>query len=342
MPTARRIRQVRWARFRVFAVSGVAILIFLTLAYLMTSGTLFQPESVIYLYLPDATGMGVGSPVSVDGIDVGEVSAVNFVAGNNPNREVRLSLEIQSGRLESMTPDSYAEIGSDTMIGDHYVDITSGTMAGHLRPGAELQYKAPAGMMKSVDIAQLQKQLRAVDAVLTDIELGRTELGRFIQGDQMYGDVLRRVVQIEGAMRTAVSASTSLGQALYSDRLYRQIQQPIETLDRQLAVPESGQGTGGALLRDNAEYESLLHTVGELRGSIDGLRRSDLMRSDAMYVSWNRGVATLIQSVDRFNATPEMETTDTYDTLSGMLREVRQSIRDFQEHPRAYLRMKLF
>ena len=339
MPSARR---VSWAKFRVAVVGAVAALIFLTLAYLMTGGSVFQEESTIYLYVPDATGLAVKSPVRVDGIDVGEVSAVEFARAGNPNRVVRLGLRIERGRLESMTPDSYAEIGSDGIIGDQFVDVTSGTAEGHLQPGGELRFKPPSDIMKTVDIPQLEKQLRAVDAVLSDIERGRSELGQFIQGDQMYGDVLRRVEQIERAVRTAVSTTTSLGDALYTDRLYRQIRDPIEKLDRQLAVLQSGQGSGGALLRDNAEYESLMSTVRGLRESIQGVRESSFMASDELYVSWNRNVAALIQTVDHFNAEPTMETTSVYESLNGMAEEWRKTLADFREHPQKYLRLKMY
>lgn len=335
-------RRVEWAKFRVSVVSTVAVLIFLTLAFLMTGGTLFHQESTIYLYVPDATGLDDGSPVTVDGIEIGSVVAVQFAPPGNPNRVVRLTLHIENGRLETITPDSHAEIGSDSLIGDKYVDITSGTAPGHLRPGGELRYRAPAELLKSVDVPQLEKQLREVDSVLSDIEAGRSALGQFIIGDQMYGDVLVRVQQIERAMRTAVTTTSSLGDALYTDRLYQRIRAPIAQLDRQLAVIQSGQGTAGALLRDNAEYESLMSTVGNLRQTISHLASSDFMRKDDMYAGWNRGVAGLIQSVDHFNATPLMETTDTYDSLNGMLRDLAKNLADFREHPQSYLRVKVF
>ena len=334
-------RRVSWAKFRVSVVSAVAVIIFLTLAFLMTGGTLFQQEATIYLYVPDATGLDMDSPVRVDGIDVGKVQALQFARGNNPDRVVRIVLQVERGRLANLTPDSYAEIGSDSIIGDKFVDVSSGTAQGHLRSGEELRFKPPTDFMKSVDITQFQKQLRAVDAVLSDIEEGRSELGKFILGDQMYRDVLKRVDQIQGALQAAVNSTTDLGDALYSEKLYQRIEAPIEALDRQLAVLQSGQGIG-ALLRDDAEYQSLLHTVGELRGSIGEIRKSAFLQSDDLYVSWNRNVASMVLAVARFDATPEMETTSVYDNLTGMMSQWRKTIAEFREHPQRYLRLSMF
>ena len=49
MPSARR---VNWARFRVSMVCLVASLILLTLFYLLTGGTLFQPKATLFMYRP--------------------------------------------------------------------------------------------------------------------------------------------------------------------------------------------------------------------------------------------------------------------------------------------------
>lgn len=334
--------RVQWAKFRVSVVSAVAVLIFLTLAFLMTGGTLFHEQSSIYLYLPDATGLGVSSPVRVDGIDVGTVESVDFTNGADPNRTIKLTLRIENERLASLTPDSYAEVGSDSMIGDKFVDVTSGTEAGHLTARQELRFKPPTDIMKSVDIPTLEAQLRAVDAILSDIEQGRSALGQFVQSDKMYRDVLNRVQQIEGAMRNAVSTTTSLGDALYTDRIYKQVRDPIVALDKQLAIMQSGHGSIGPMLRDTAEYESLMKTVKDLRTTVSGIGAGPFMRSDELYAGWSRTVAGFVQTIDRFNATPLMERTDVYESLNGMARDLASSLNDFRAHPQKYLRLKVF
>src|SRR5947207_6527469 len=60
------VEQVRWAKFRVTVTTLVALTILATLIILLTGGTLFQPQSEIYLFISDATGIVKGSPVRVD------------------------------------------------------------------------------------------------------------------------------------------------------------------------------------------------------------------------------------------------------------------------------------
>ena len=122
MPSA---RQVNWAKFRVLAVSVAALLILGTISYLLTGGSFLQPQTTLYLYLDDATGLAPGSPVRVDGIGVGKVAVVELSGSSKPDRVVRVSINVERARLTSITSDSTAQITSE-VLGDKFVDITSG------------------------------------------------------------------------------------------------------------------------------------------------------------------------------------------------------------------------
>src|SRR5665647_2585846 len=136
MPSA---QQVNWAKFRASAVILAGLLILGTLAFLLTGGTILEPKTVVYLYLPDATGVAAGSPVRVDGIGVGKVILVELSGSNEPKRVVKVTMSIGRDRLVSITDDATAETISDTIIGDKFIAVTSGTGARHLMPGGEIQ-----------------------------------------------------------------------------------------------------------------------------------------------------------------------------------------------------------
>ena len=59
--------RVKWAKFRVTAVTLVALAILVTMLYELFGGILQAPKTVVYMYLPDATGLSGESPVRVDG-----------------------------------------------------------------------------------------------------------------------------------------------------------------------------------------------------------------------------------------------------------------------------------
>ena len=339
MPSA---QQVNWAKFRASAVILAGLLILGTLAFLLTGGTFLEPKTQIYLFLPDATGVAPGSPVRVDGIGVGKVILVELSGSNEANRVVKVTMSIGRDRLASITGDSTAETATDTIIGDKFIDVTSGTGASHLMPGGELQFKGSGDLMQRVDIAQFQKQMHLIEVLLDDIEQGRSPLGEFIMGETIYNDLRKRITELQRGIHVAADTTTAVGQALYTDTLYRQITEPLRQLDESLARLQSGQGTGGALLRDTQQYEQALAQVADLRRSIESLHGAEMMTSDRAYNDWTRQVAAIVRQVDEFNAGPMLTTSAVYDNLQGMAKEFQATTKEFRENPQKFLRIKLF
>jgi phospholipid/cholesterol/gamma-HCH transport system substrate-binding protein len=323
-------------------VSVVALTILATLLYLLTGGTLLKPQTLLYLYIPDATGLAPDAPVRADGIQVGKVVAVNLTQSADPARIIQVTLKITEDALEKLPDDSYAELSAETMIGDMYVDITTKNSRNHLAPGSEIRYKPPSEFLKTNDIRQFEAALRDMDAILTDIEQGRGRVGELVQGDLMYRNFRNSVGRIEGMVRSASSTTDAVGQALYTDRLYRQMRAPILSVDASLAQIQSGQGTAGRLLRDTAQYDQFQALAASIRESVRNLAASDFFHSDQMYADWNRLVISLIQGVDAFNANPLLNRSDSYDSLNGAAKEMRDTLKDFRENPRKYMRLKVF
>jgi phospholipid/cholesterol/gamma-HCH transport system substrate-binding protein len=197
-------------------------------------------------------------------------------------------------------------------------------------------------LLKTLDLSQFEQQLKLVSALLDDIAQGRSDLGQFVMGEQMYNDLRKRFSQIESGVRAAAGATSDVGRELYTDRLYQQISQPLVELDRSLARLQSGQGSAGQLLRDSAQYEKLRSDLEDLRRSIADLRAAEFVQSDSLYADWNRRVLSLIESVDAFNRGPAMTTSQAYDNLNGLAREFQNTLRDFRQNPRKFMRIKVF
>ncbi len=338
MPSAAR---VSWARFRVFIVSLVALVILSTLIALLTGGRLLQPKAKLYLYVPDVTGLTQDSPVRVDGIGVGKVDSVELSGSNDPNRVVKITMTVERATLATMPADSYAELSTDSLIGDRFVDVTSGRASNSIAPGGELTFHV-GGMMKSLDMRQFEQQLRNVDALLTDIEQGRSRVGQFIKGEDAYNSLKKRVAEIHNEILTATNKNTAIGQALYTDKLYRAIRDPLAKLDQSLAQLQSGQGAIGQLLTDSGQYEQVHAAVLDFSKTVADFHAGDLVQSDAAYTQWNQALAGVIRQVDNFNTDPMIASAQAYESLNGFGREMANTLRDFREDPRKYLRLKLF
>jgi len=348
MPSAQR---VLWAKFRVSAVILVALAILGTISYLLTGGTVFESKTTLYLYLSDVTGVGPGSPVRVNGIGVGKVRSVNLSGSTNPDRIIKVTMGVERERLLNITSDSTAQIESETAIGDKFVAISSGSSASHIQPNGEIPLKPPSELLKSLQsngdsvdspIGQFQKQVDAIDAVIADIEQGKSLVGQFVKGDEIYRSLLKRIVDIERAVKAVADTSGAMGHELYTDQLFRQIHDPLAKLDQSLSRMQAGQGGIGQFLRDPAQYKQLRDSLGNLRSSIADFRKQPFVDSEQSYTGWNRQVALLIRNVDEFNASPMMATSAVYDNLNGAARQMQQTLKEFRENPRKFLRLKVF
>ncbi len=341
-PIVPSVARVRWAKFRVTVVSAVALTILCVLLYLLTGGTLFEPKARLYLFIPDATGLGPTAPVRVDGIDIGTVDWVRFSGSNDLARIVKVQITIDKSRLDSITADSVAQISNDTLVGDKFVDITTGKAPGHVPENGELHFKPQPDLMRSVDLEAFEKQLRIVDATLADIEAGRTDLGKFVIGDEVYLRLRARMTQLQSGMRRALASNAQIGSLVYTDALYQKIRAPILKIDDSIAQIASGQGAAGRFLNDPAQYQSLRNSLDQLRKGIADARSADLLSSDASYRDWNAAIASIARQVDEVNQSRMLNATDIYESWTGSLREMQATVKDFRQNPQKYLRLKVF
>ena len=339
MPSAER---VNWAKFRVSAVGLAALTILGTIVYLLTRSTLFVSHATLYLYVPDGSGLVARSPVEVQGVGVGNVKSVVLSGSTDPDRVVKVIMTVARHRLSAIPADSTAQIASDTAIGDKYITISSGSSASPIQPNGEIHLKRSQELLKTLDIEQFQKRVDELDALIGDIEQGKSRVGEFVKGDRLYRNLLSRVAEIERAVNAAADTKNAIGRDLYTDRLFRQVHEPLTKLDQDLARLQSGQGSAGRFLRDPAQYQELRDGVGKLRSSVADLRKGPLLQSDQTYNDWNRQLALLIRKVDEFNANPMMATSVVYDNLNGAVREAQRAMKEFRENPKKFLRLKLF
>ena len=316
--------------------------ILFTLFYLLTGGTFLPHRVIVYLYLADATGLAHGSPVTVDGIGVGKVDTVLLSESHDPNRVVRVTMLIDRDRLTTITTDSTTEINSDSLIGDKFVDVQSGKSPDHVQVGGELKLKAQPELVTRVDLPEFRRQVDAINAVITDIEQGRGLVGQFVLSTDMYGGLLKTMGQLEHAFHQALASTAQVGGALYTDAMYRQIGQPFVDLERTLAMAQSGQGPAGHMLRDTADYDQWRSTLADLRKRVQALGASDFMTSDQMYRDLNRQVVSAILAVDQFNANPMLNSPAQYESWTGTVAELANSMKDFRGNPQKFLRLKVF
>ena len=103
----------KWAQLKVglLAIAALSLLAFLIFLMTSTKG-LFVSRSDVYTFLDDSAAIAQGAPVRLNGIAVGRVSAVTLSGSAEPNRVVRVTLQVNNDYLAAIPVDSQAAISS--------------------------------------------------------------------------------------------------------------------------------------------------------------------------------------------------------------------------------------
>jgi len=319
-----------------------ALCILSVLIYLLSGGTLFEAKATLYMYIPDATGLASRSSVRVNGIEVGKVDSVSFSGSNEPTRVVKLILRVEQQYLAAIPPDSYAQIETDTAVGDKYVNITRGRGTAPIETNTEVAFRPQQDLMKTLDIEQFTQQMRSIEALLDQIEEGRNPAGQLLLSDLLYEQVRKEVADFETEVRQLTNPRNPVGSLLYSDEAYRRFHDPLVRLDQTIAAIQNAQNPVGKLLRDDDQYNQLASQLATLRQSIGNVKTNNFLTSDDMYNAWNRELESFLQKMDEFTISPLLTSTDMYENLTGLASELRDNVREFRQDPQKFLRIKLF
>ena len=181
----------------------------------------FVKRYQLFAIFESVGGLKAGAPVFLSGVEVGTVNSLSFTSRGG----VRATLQIQKRYIDRIKEDSVATIGSVGLLGDKSVEITVGSQdSAALQPGLLLKTQSPVSLnallegvtplshrLEDVlinlgkitgelanDREALGKSLVAASEVLERISRGEGTLGRLVNDDRMYEDLVRTVKTAEG------------------------------------------------------------------------------------------------------------------------------------------------
>lgn len=125
----------------IFVFLGIVALIYMTIK--LGKVSLFGTDYyALYAHFGSVSGLRVGSPIEIDGIEVGRVEELNIDQAKNA---AVVELKIKKGI--KVFDDAQASIKTAGLIGDKYVDIDPGGGGDLLTPGANIvQTNSPVNL----------------------------------------------------------------------------------------------------------------------------------------------------------------------------------------------------
>ncbi len=86
----------------------------------------FTPNAHLYVVLPGAVGVQIGTPVKLKGFKIGEIDNIDL----EPNLNVKVRLRVVEDRLKLISAQANAKFGRDGPIGGKFIDIVPGALEG--------------------------------------------------------------------------------------------------------------------------------------------------------------------------------------------------------------------
>ena len=147
--------QEGWRLVRVGVFVGLSLIVLVVvLGLLGRSRSLFSQKALLHTSFDNISGLVVGSPVRLAGVDIGIVQTIRF----DPDlrvKKVRVTLGVQSKYLERIRSDSVARLSSKGLLGDMLINVAVGSQNfPMLRSGDTLQSQESEGLTQVVDSVQ--------------------------------------------------------------------------------------------------------------------------------------------------------------------------------------------
>jgi len=354
-------KKTSWAQLRVGILALVALALVAVLIMLLSGeNPLFRSSVPVYTYYGDAAAITSGAPVRLNGILVGKVGDVDLSNDPDPNRTVRITLEIDEGFLPSIPVDSQTKLAQTSLLSARYVNIKRGMSADTVQEGAELGSEITSELQDlfetgNTTLAALQSILKRVESLVIEIEDGQGTIGRFIRDPRLFDGLVDTVDEMNKLVVAINNPNSTIGRLINEDTLYNDFRGTISRVDMLLDSVttdlNSGEGTLSKLLKDDSLHEEVRLAIADLRETLRLVNSGDgtigkLMTTDTLHVRLEQTMSRLDTVLDHLNSgegtmgqlllNPQL-----YESLDGTMNEVHALMRDFRADPKKFLTIRL-
>jgi ABC-type transporter Mla subunit MlaD len=222
-------KQLRETLVGIFIVVGIVLFIIL---YTWLSGKIgLRNTSDVVVYFDEVTGLRVGDPVLVYGLEKGKVKALSIEGGR-----VRSVLALD--RSIVLPEDSEIAIRSVSYVGsDRYVKVTPGTA----KQTADVYY----GRSEALDLESAAAQFDTLMTMIKKFNLEEFDFEKV--ADKLSRDLSRNITAMTDMMREPTEKIQHAAERM-------------DSLSALLTMLVSGDGTVGKLLKSDELYEEVRAT----------------------------------------------------------------------------------
>ncbi|MDA8429138.1 MAG: MlaD family protein [Geobacteraceae bacterium] len=358
-----RSNRIGWAQVRAGIFIFVALLFIAGGVLLMGQKTkMFVAKGKLRVVMDDVAGLKEGAPVWLAGVDVGVVTAIDFMAPQKSN-EVNIFLEVDNNALRKIGPDSKITIKTRGLMGEKYVDITP----------SQQYFATPVTVLHGTSIMKLDDVVQKAGAtferlnsVVDAITQGKGTLGKLTTDPVLYQNIVKLTGELNALAVTINHGDGSLGKLARSPEPYNRLVTILNRADQTLQNIQSSDGTLNKLIYDKSLYDKLVALAEKSNQAADDVRELNrkitskdgtlgmLINDRAFY---DKGLSLLtradnsLKSVESIvvkvnngegSAGRLVNDKELYERMNRMVDDVDALIKDVKEQPRKYIKFSLF
>jgi phospholipid/cholesterol/gamma-HCH transport system substrate-binding protein len=341
-----RTRSLAWSELKVGAVTIVAIVITALTIFLLTgSRGFFWQRYNLKTRFGDVAGLGDGSPVRVNGVEVGQVTGVSFVGD-----EVEVSMQINQSQQARITDRSIATLGSISLLGESAVDISSASNGVPVQEWGYVPSARARGQIADV-AATAAEGLDQINALVKDLRQGRGTVGQLLNDDRLYAELHRFAASAGDLTEGLKRGRGTLGQLLNDPKAAQALEATlanVEALTRQISA---GEGSLGRLLKDEAFAQNLTAATANLQAFTSRLMTAEgtaakFINDPAVYNQLDSLTNRLDLLITRLNegegtAGQLLKDKQLYENMNAAVNDVRALIAAITKDPRKYLNVRV-
>ena len=261
-------KELRWSQLKVGILTLVALSALTALIFILSNSTggLFTRKLNLHAYFENANGLKEGSPVTLNGVTIGNVTKVRIVPNHDP-ASVEVICRVGAVYLPSLHTDSTAGISQAGVLGDAFVDISSVNATGPPpADNATLRVLSKPGLEDVISTSQTSIQsinevVHKVGKLLDTINSGKGTAGMLLNDPEVAKKLVRTIDQLQNITENIAAGKGSIGKLINDPEMYDHANATIAKLDNIATRLDNGEGTAGKLLKDDTLYKNLNSTL---------------------------------------------------------------------------------
>ncbi len=352
-------KQLKWSQLRVGLTVIFSSLILALLLFLMSgTGGYFSHRITMVSYFDNASGLRVGAPVRLNGVDIGNVVAIRVVPDKDKQfTPVEVIMKVSTKYGFNLRHDSVTSLDTAGVLGETYLDIDSAQAVGQpAKDGDTLPTQVHPDFNEVVRSSQSTLQnmdalLKRADRILAFAESGKGSIGKLIYDPTLYNRFSDTVADFQAIVNQIAKGQGSLGALINRNDAYDKFLGTLDKINGVVDDMQAGKGTAGKFLKDPALYNNANDTIANLKqvtgdinagkGTLGKLSKDEELAKKIDTTVTKLEALTSDLEAGRGTAGKFFKDDTLYNNVNQVLVETQGLIKAIRENPKKYLSIKL-